>query len=144
MGEHLKKFGSIEEEARFWARTGLERLSSEELEETSVDRPQAPLSTTFAVRFDQGTVELLRRVARVQGLGPTQLVRAWVLERLRLEREAGALATPTSQFPTDFELTLRKKILDSLLASIPLAVEEAMQEVLSRADREIEGLRNSL
>ncbi len=143
MGEHVPKFGTRDEEAAFWEKTGLEQLSPDQYEEAVVERPERPLSTTFAVRFDQRTVELIRKVARAQSLGPTQLVRAWVLERLRIEQAAGVLAKPIGDFPTDFEIALRKKMLDALMSRIPAAVEEAMQEVLDRADQEAAALRES-
>jgi hypothetical protein len=41
----------------------------------------APMSA-FAVSFDADTVEALRERAAAEGVGVTQLVRAWVLERL--------------------------------------------------------------
>lgn len=143
MGEHIPKFESREEEARFWQRTGLEQVSPDEWDEVKVERPERPLSATFAVRFDPKTIDLLRRVAKAQGVGATQLVRVWVLDRIRLERVAGLLTTPTTDFPTDFELTLRKKVLDSLLENLPAAVERAMQEVLDRADIESRALTGS-
>ena len=140
MNKQVPKLENVKEEAKFWEETGLEQLASDQYEEIKVRRPHRPLSATFAVRLDQQTVEQLRQVARAQGLGATQLVRAWVLERLGIERAAGSLTKPTSAFPADFELSLRKKILDTLMASIPSAVEEAMQHVLERADQETEGL----
>lgn len=144
MGEHIPTFGSREEEADFWQKTGLDTLAPGELEEVQLDRPERPLSTTFAVRFDARTVALLRRIARAQQIGPTQLVRAWVLERLRLERSVGVLAEPRSDFPSDFELTIRRTVLDTLMAKLPEAAEEAIQEVLDRADQEIATLKDSM
>jgi hypothetical protein len=144
MGEHIPTFGSREEEAEFWQKTGLDALAPGELEEVHLERSDRPLSTTFAVRFDTRTVELLRRVARAQEIGPTQLVRAWVLERLRLERSVGVLADPRSDFPADFELTLRRKVVDTLMSKLPEAAEEAIQEVLDRADQEAATLRDSM
>lgn len=141
MGEHVPKFSTREEEASFWQKTGLDRLAPDQYKEVPVERPERPLSATFAVRFDEGTVQLIRRVARAHDLGPTQLVRSWVLERLRVERAAGVLARPTSNFPPDFEIDLRKKIVDALMSRIPAAAEEAMQEVLDRADQEAAALR---
>jgi hypothetical protein len=136
MGEHIPNFKDRDEEARFWQKTGLDQLSPDEYEESQVERPQGPLSATFAVRFDPKTVELIRSVARDQGLGATQLVRAWVLERLMIERAVGALAKPTSSFPHDFELAIRRTIVGSLFRRIPSAAEEAMQQVFERVDQE--------
>lgn len=144
MGKHVPKPKSREEEAAFWQKTGLEQLAPDQYEEVDVERPDQPLSATFAVRFDPKTVELVRRVARSQGLGATQLVRAWVLERLKIEQAVGSLARPTSDFPSNFELELRRTIVANLMRTIPDAAEAAMQEVLERADVEAEGLRKSL
>jgi hypothetical protein len=86
MSEHIPKFRSKEQEAGFWQKTGLEQIAPEELEEVQVERPHRPLSTTFAVRFDEPAVAMLRAVAKARGSGVTQLVRAWVMERLGIER----------------------------------------------------------
>ncbi len=140
MKKRVPNFRSREEEVRFWQDTDLEKLAEGEWEEVKVDRPQRPLSATFAIRFDPKMIELLRQVARAQGVGVTQLVRAWVLERLRLERSAGVLAKPTSAFPSEFELNLRQRILGTLMRRIPEAVEEAMQDVLEQVDLEASGV----
>jgi hypothetical protein len=139
MGEHIPKFKSREEEAAFWQKTGLDQLSPDEYEEVQVERPDRPLSATFALRLDPRTVELLRRVARSMEVGPTQLVRAWVLERLKIERSVGVLSETSSDFPSDFEIHLRRTIVDKLFESIPVAAERALQEVLDRADMEMHG-----
>lgn len=139
MGEHIPTFKSREEEAEFWQRTGVDQLAPDQLEHIRVERPERPLSATFAVRFDPETVDQLRAVARLQGVGPTQLVRHWVLERLRLERAAGTIAAR----PTDYqelEIVLRQRILETLMEQIPEAVENALQEVLDRADQERQAL----
>lgn len=139
MSEHIPTFKSREEEAEFWQRTGVDQLAPDQLEHIRVERPERPLSATFAVRFDPETVDQLRAVARLQGIGPTQLVRHWVLERLRLERAAGTIAAR----PTDYqelEVVLRQRILETLMAQIPEAVENALQEVLDRADQERQAL----
>lgn len=143
MGEHLRQFASREEEARFWQETGLTDLSPDEHEPVEVQRPDRPRSTTFALRLDPRTVELLRHVARGQGLGVTQLVRRWVLERLRIERTAGSLAELTGQVPTELELSIRQRAIEALFESLPEAIESALQEVLDRADQETHTLRET-
>lgn len=139
MGEHIPKFNSREEEAEFWQRTGVDQLAPDQLEHIRVERPERPLSATFAVRFDPETVDQLRVVARLQGIGPTQLVRHWVLERLRLERAAGTIAARPNDYQ-ELEAVLRQRILETLMGQIPEAVETALQEVLDRADQEREAL----
>src|SRR5947207_7723679 len=123
MGEHVPKFESKEEEARFWEKTGLDQLSPDEYRPVEVERPARPLSATFAVRFDPKTVELLRRVAKELNIGPTQLVRRWVLERIRIEQAAGVLAEPSGSFPKNFALGLRQKILDTRMSNVSGTVE---------------------
>lgn len=127
MDKLTRGFKSREEEAGFWDSTPLERLSPGEYESAVVRRPKRPLSATFAIRLDPATVDLVRRIAEAQGLGATQLVRSWVVERLRLEREVGVLAEPSSGFPVDLERTLRKRILESLLAELPRVVHAALE-----------------
>lgn len=143
MGEHIPKFKNREEEAAFWEKTGLDQLSPDEYAEVEVERPERALSATFAVRLDPKTVELLRRVARSMDVGPTQLVRAWVLERLKIERSVGVLSEGSSDFPSDFEIHLRRTIVDKLFENIPAAAEKAMQEVLDRADSEVKTMKES-
>jgi hypothetical protein len=135
MGERIPTFETREQEAAFWEETGLEHLAPGQLEAAELERPRRPLSTTFAVRFDPETVERLRALARLQGIGPTQLVRRWVMERLRIERAAGALAMRPGEYQ-ELESVLRRRVLDTLMEQIPQAVEAAMREVLDRADQE--------
>jgi hypothetical protein len=139
MGERIPTFETKEQEAAFWEETGLEQLAPGELEPAELERPRRPLSATFAIRLDPETVERLRALARLQGIGPTQLVRRWVLERLRIERAAGALATRPGGY-RELESVLRQRVLDTLMEQIPQAVEAAMQEVLDRADQERQAL----
>lgn len=47
------------------------------------------LSQPLTVRLDPDTLAELRSRAREQGVGPTTLVRMWVLEHLRAERPQG-------------------------------------------------------
>lgn len=136
MGKHVPKFKTREQEAEFWQNTDLGQIAPDEFEEVEVERPRRPLSTTFAVRFDENTIAMLRKVAKARGLGATQLVRAWVIERLGIERAVGVLAKGKSDFPLDFEVALRRTIVDALMENVPIAAEAAMQEVLDRADQE--------
>jgi len=41
------------------------------------------LSETINIRLDSRTLKLVRNEAREKGLGPTQLIRMWVMERIR-------------------------------------------------------------
>ena len=48
------------------------------------------LSEGLNVRLDRETLAALRELAREKGIGPTTLVRMWILERLRAERARSA------------------------------------------------------
>ena len=53
---------------------------------TPVDVKAGPQRmSAFAVRFDPADVDRLRAKARAEGVGVTQLVRAWVLDRLEAD-----------------------------------------------------------
>jgi len=54
---------------------------------TPVDVKAGPQRmSAFAVRFDPADVDRLRARAHAEGIGVTQLVREWILERLERER----------------------------------------------------------
>lgn len=129
MGEHIPKLGSHDEEIEFWDKTSIEDLSPDAVEEVEIQRPPGPLSSTFAVRLDEKTVQFLREVAAKYELGPTQLVRTWILERIVVEREAGVLAEHKSRFSRHMEIMLRKKIVEELMRSLPAVADSALQEV---------------
>jgi hypothetical protein len=137
--KRVPRVRSREDEAAFWQDTKLEELEPDQLESAELERPRRPLAVTFAVRFEPETIEQLRSIARRQGIGPTQLVRQWVLERLRMERAAGALASAPGEV-AGLESLIRQRVLDALMERIPEAVEEATQEVLDRADQERQAL----
>jgi hypothetical protein len=64
-------------------------LSVDRLRRVEIARPGlGAAKATLAVRFDPDALERLRRMADGQGVGITQLVRSWVLDRLTAE-EAG-------------------------------------------------------
>ena len=53
---------------------------------TPVDVKAGPQRmSAFAVRFDPADVDRLRAKARAEGVGVTQLVRTWVLDRLEAD-----------------------------------------------------------
>lgn len=49
------------------------------------------LSDGITIRFEAATLNALRKQAKNRGLGPTTLIRMWVLERLK--QEAGSSST---------------------------------------------------
>lgn len=139
MGEYIPRFKSREEERRFWTRTGLDALASDQYEEVKVERPGRRLSTTFAVRLDQPTVAHIRQLARLHGMGPTQLVRAWIMERLRIEE---ALTEPSTDLPVEIELAVRRRVAEEAFATALKAAKKALREVLEGfADREAKAER---
>lgn len=111
-----EEFSSEREEAAFWDENDLAALSPGELEEVEVHRPPRPLSTTFAVRLDQASVGQIRAIAKARGVGPTQLARSWLLERLRLEAQAGELANPDAD---EEELRIRRAVMDQVAQGVP-------------------------
>lgn len=79
----IPEFASREEEAEFWDNHDFSEFE-DELTPVKV-RFAKRLSQGLAVRFDEETLEALRTQARRKGIGPTTLVRMWVIERLREE-----------------------------------------------------------
>jgi predicted DNA binding CopG/RHH family protein len=80
----IPEFASIEEEAAFW---DTHSTADYENEFTPVRvRIAKRLSTGVTIRFDPETLQRLRAIAREQGIGPTTLIRMWVLERLKQKK----------------------------------------------------------
>ncbi len=102
----IPQFNSSDDEAEFWATTRLEDLAAGEVEEIRVERAPRPLSTTFAVRLDDTTVATIRRIASTQGVGPTQLVRSWILRQL--DREQRLDASETTEMADVLETLARR------------------------------------
>jgi hypothetical protein len=76
----LPQFKSREEEAA-WFET---HLAEHWNEAKPVEvRFAKNLSTGLNVRFDPDSLEKLRAIAREKGIGPTTLVRMWVMEHLK-------------------------------------------------------------
>jgi hypothetical protein len=133
-------FESREAEARFWRETSLDDLAPDQLVEPTAVLGSRPRST-FAVRLDPRTVDLVRRIARVNEVGATQQVRRWIIERLQLERSVGALVEPSGQLPDDVEQSVRQKVLSIFLDRLPDIVDVAVRDVLARSDQEAAALR---
>ena len=78
----IPRFKSREEEAEFWdTHSPLEYGEWEEVE-LKVARP---LAHTLTVRLDARTIDRLATAGRKKGIGPSTLVRMWLLERLEQE-----------------------------------------------------------
>lgn len=77
----IPEFKSVEDEAAFWDTHDTVDFE-EEFEPVKV-RFARNLSHGLTIRFDPETLEKLREEARAKGIGPTTLVRMWVMEHLR-------------------------------------------------------------
>ncbi len=63
------------------------------LRQVAVNRPGRP-QEAFALRLPPEVVEELKVLADVRGIGVTQLVREWIVERLELERRRPEVSDP--------------------------------------------------
>jgi hypothetical protein len=84
----IPTFRTVQEEAEFWdTHSPLDYL--DELEPVDIEfAPDAfqrgrEATRGLTVKLPESTIRTLRQLARRQGLGPTQLVRMWIFERLR-------------------------------------------------------------
>lgn len=77
----IPNFQSYQEEAEFWDTHDTTDFE-DEFQPVEV-RFAKNLSEGFKVRFDPQTATKLRELAHEQGIGPTTLIRMWVLEHLR-------------------------------------------------------------
>jgi len=76
----IPEFSSYEEEARWWETHNLADYQDEF--KTVRARFAKNLSEGIHVRLDPETLKRLRREANQKGIGPTTLVRMWVMEQL--------------------------------------------------------------
>ena len=77
----IPKFANRQEEAELWDTHDLSDYWDEFKPVKA--RFAKNLSGGITVRFDPETLAKLRTKAHEQGIGPTTLIRMWVLERLR-------------------------------------------------------------
>jgi len=78
---HIPEFATLEEEAEFW-----DTHSTADYEHGFKPvrvRFAKNLSNGITIRFDPDTLQKVRLVAHTKGIGPTTLIRMWVLERLQ-------------------------------------------------------------
>jgi hypothetical protein len=82
----IPEFATLEEEAAFW---DTHSTADYEGEFTPVRARFAKrLSEGLTIRLDPETLEQLRTMAHERGIGPTTLIRMWVLERLKEKESA--------------------------------------------------------
>ncbi len=81
----IPHFKTIEEAAAFW-----DTHDSTEFEDEFEDVPDVQFVVTSArpkkgitVRLEEDLLETLRREAQTKGIGPSTLIRMWVLEHIR-------------------------------------------------------------
>ncbi len=84
----IPKFNSYQEEAEFWD-THDTTDYEDEFKPVKV-RFAKNLSEGITIRLDPETLAELRACAREKGIGPTTLIRMWIMERLQQEHHAAA------------------------------------------------------
>jgi hypothetical protein len=84
----IPTFNSYEEEANFWDT----HSTADFIKETEAVKVKATtgLSANVQVRFDPETDHELEAIARERGMKKATLIRTWVLERLRQDRNRHA------------------------------------------------------
>lgn len=87
----IPEFKNYEEEAKFWDTHDITDYL-DEFRPAKV-RFAKNLSDGITVRFDSGTLGLLRAQARESGIGPTTLIRMWVIEKLRAQAHGHTIHT---------------------------------------------------
>ncbi len=83
--EPISPFTTIEEEAEFWD----SHSAVDEIDEgTLVGFHRSRKSGSLTVRLQPDDIQLIREEANQLGIGPTTLVRMWILEHLRHRKTA--------------------------------------------------------
>ena len=72
-------FKNREKEARFWEKNYKEAWKSGKPIKVKFAKN---LSTTINVRLDPKILDSVREQAQKKGLGPTQLIRMWIMEKV--------------------------------------------------------------
>ncbi len=76
----IAPFKTLEEEANFWdSHSAVDKINKG----TLVGFHQANKTDTITVRFQPEHLQVLREEAFEKGIGPTTLVRMWVLEKMK-------------------------------------------------------------
>lgn len=82
----IPEFASREEEAKWFDTHDMADYQDEF--KTVRARFARRLSEGITIRFDRETLAHLRTLARERGIGPTTLVRMWILEHLHQDQQA--------------------------------------------------------
>lgn|SRR5574341_64258 len=87
---HIPEFADIAEEAEFWDTHDTADYEGE-FKAVRV-RFSQNLSQGITIRLDPETLDEIQTLAHKKGIGPTTLIRMWVLERLRAGSERPSMA----------------------------------------------------
>ncbi len=81
----IPRFKTIEEESQFWDTHSTADFEDEfeEVKDVKFVVHRSPVDRALTVRVDRDTYVRLAEEARERGIGPTTLVRMWILEHLR-------------------------------------------------------------
>lgn len=80
-------FKDREKEAKFWEENFNNELAAGKPVKASFAKN---LSETVNIRLDPTTLTNLRKQAKAKGLGPTQLIRMWIMEKVN-DKEASSI-----------------------------------------------------
>lgn len=72
-------FKEHEKEARFWEENFDNEFASGRPRKATFAKN---LSETLNIRLDPATISVVRNEAKAKGLGPTQLIRMWIMEKI--------------------------------------------------------------
>ena len=92
----LPNTDSIEELARFWDTHDLTDFE-EDLEEVGEPIFVRTKGTSLSIDLQPGQAQHLTKIARSKGLTETNVVRQWIVERLRQSQGTGRLPNEASQ-----------------------------------------------
>ncbi len=82
--------------------------------------------STFAVRLEAEVIDRLRQIAQGLGVGPTQLVREWIIERLSAESPSTPPRPPTRQQDNDLSGLSTKDLTEALRPIVHELVTEEL------------------
>lgn len=84
----IPKFKTIEEEADFWDTHSTTEFEDEfeEVKDVQFVVSRGRPKKGITVRVDEETLSALASQARAQGIGPSTLVRMWILQRLKEQK----------------------------------------------------------
>ncbi len=72
-------FKDRDKEAHFWEEHFDEALTNGKPQKVNFAKN---LSETLNIRLDPDTIKIVRDEAKLKGLGPTQLIRMWIMEKV--------------------------------------------------------------